>query len=302
MEQKKYDGTVYVGVVGSEMENGECRDSINAILLRNGDSLPFFVRATKGYEARQSHLNKFMENKQFSFLLLLDHDMIFPADTLERLRSHGLPFISGYYLRRRYAPMLPIWFEPGDINDPWKNWWTSVPEPNTLYHLGASGWGCMLIHRDVIEATRPLLKGEPEIIEDDMDVYPYDLEKVMDAVRGIKALAENYPKREVAKPAIQAYAKTLTEEIKPLTGRKNDITGSDVRFPFYARLAGFDLYGDSGVECQHSVIYPLKPSDYRESMTPEQIENFNSELHAQSDVQRVKIREQLDKLNGVEHA
>jgi hypothetical protein len=53
----------------------------------------------------------------------------------------------------------------------------------------------------------------------------------------------------------------LKEEIRPLRAVK-DIVGSDIRFPFYARLAGFDLHGDSAVLCEHMLNYPLNPNDY----------------------------------------
>src|SRR5512146_1582672 len=108
---KEYTGTVYVGVVGSENENGEARDSIMQIKVRPGDTLPVFARGTKGYEQRQKHFNNCIDNG-FDFLLLLDHDQRFPPDCLERLREHKLPYVSGLYMRRQYQPIAPIWFKP----------------------------------------------------------------------------------------------------------------------------------------------------------------------------------------------
>ena len=82
MKQREYTGTVYVGVVGGDTESGECRDSIEKIYLRPGDEGPIFYRATKGYEARQLHLNNWIEKTVHPFMLLLDHDMVFPVDVL----------------------------------------------------------------------------------------------------------------------------------------------------------------------------------------------------------------------------
>jgi hypothetical protein len=111
MAKKKYTGTAYIGVVGGDLEYGICRDSIEKILRQPDDAAPRFVRATKGYEARQMHLNSFIESKH-DFLLMLDHDMVFMRDTLIKLRSHGLPYVTGAYMRRQYEPvMAPVWFD-----------------------------------------------------------------------------------------------------------------------------------------------------------------------------------------------
>ena len=159
-----YKGTCYIGVVGSEDENGECRDTIERIERKTGDTAPVFIRATKGYEARQMHLNNWYENTKHPFMLLLDSDMKFPVHTLKRLRAHGLPFVSGLYMRRRYAPIAPVWFEQGETGVMPMTPFTAVPMENTLYKLGASGWGCILIHRDVVTAfDRGLLNSDPDV-------------------------------------------------------------------------------------------------------------------------------------------
>jgi len=296
-QQKRYEGACYVGVVGAEDENGACRDSIQNINLRPGDSTPTWARGTKGFETRQMHLDKFMESPQFDFLLLLDHDMLFPVHTLERLRSHGLPYVSGLYMRRRFAPMAPIWFEPGPRSQLPLKWWTSVPEPDTLYKIGGSGWGCVLLHRDVVTAVRGQLKGEKEVLEDDMDLFPYDLARVMDAIKNLQSLATEMPARGIMAPALKHYTEVLTEEIRPLRGEKSSIVGSDVRFPFYAKLAGFDLYGDSGVQCGHDLHYPLMPADFAQSPEEarQELRRYTDQTYRQD---RRKVAETLKALRG----
>lgn len=245
---KKYEGSCYIAVVGSETENGKCRDSIEEIKRQKGDTLPLYIRATKGYEARQMHLNNWYENTKHPFILFLDHDMIFPKHTLERLRSHALPYVSGFYMRRSLNPVTPVWFDNGEAGKMPMKPFTFVVENNTLYPIGASGWGCVLIHRDVVKETRKILKGEPDIIEDDMDVAPYDLHKIFTAIESI-----------TSDPA--GSQAILKDELRPLRMVK-DIVGSDIRYPFYAKLAGFQLYGDSGVSCGHMVNYPVTMNDY----------------------------------------
>lgn len=259
MKQKEYIGSCYIGVVGSENEIGECRDSIESITRRKRDTRPQYVRATKGYEARQMHLNNWYDGTKHPFLLLLDHDMKFPAFTLERLRSFRLPYISGFYMRRRYNPMAPVWFEYTPQPQMPMIPYTGVPVANTLYKIGASGWGCILLHRDVVTAMRKILKGEPEIIEDDMDLYPYDLKKTFKAMQVLDRYFNNPATVNLAEA--QKHYRTIRTEIRPLRGLKDSV-GSDIRFPFYARLAGFDMHGDSGVVCEHMLNYPLSAHDY----------------------------------------
>lgn len=259
MSQKKYRGSCYIGVVGGENENGQCRDSIEAIVKRDGDQGPFFVRATKGYEARQMHLNNWYHGTKLAFLLLLDHDMIFQPDTLELLRSHGLPYVSGWY-PRRLLPTLPIWFDNGEPGVMPMRPMVAIPADRALHPIGASGWGCILMHRDVVTETRKLLKGEQDIIEDDMDVYPYDLQAVL---RG-------------------------EEQLRPLRGVK-DIVGSDIRYPFFAKLAGFQLWGDSGVKCQHVMNYPIKFEDYV-LQSGAQIRNISIKIQEDNEREVVRLR------------
>lgn len=253
----KYKGSCYIGVVGSENENGECRDSIESIERHPKDTRPMYIRATKGYEARQMHLNNWYEKTKHPFMLLLDHDMKFPANTLMRLRSYGLPFMSGLYMRRRYNPIAPVWFEYGEAGRMPMTPFTVVPADNTLYRIGASGWGCILIHRDVITAVKKLLKGEPEIIEDDMDLWPYDLAKIFKSMTSLDA----YFNGRLSFMEARKNYEVIKAEIRPLRGLKDSV-GSDIRFPFFARLAGFDLIGDSGVLCEHMLNYPINPNDY----------------------------------------
>ena len=256
--EKQYTGSCYIAVVGSENEYGPCRDSIEAIIKRPKDTGPFFNRGTKGYESRQAHLNKWYEKTKHPFMLLLDHDMLFPPETLERLRKHKRPFVSGFYMRRTVNPVLPVWYErskPGVM--PMKPL-TAALEKDKTYPIGASGWGVILIHRDVVTATRKLLKGEPEIIEDDMDIFPYNLGKLLKARQYVVEAAKGKPMDE---KKVQYVLETFVNEIRPLRGIK-DCVGSDIRFPFFAQMAGFPLLGDTGVMCHHVTNYSVGLDDW----------------------------------------
>ena len=290
---EKYTGTCYIGVVGPESENGVCRDSIHNIGRRNGDEGPYFIRATKGYEARQEHVKQFLSSSH-SFILFLDHDQIFPSDTLERLRSHGLPYVSGYYMRRRFDPIAPVWFKYGP-NGVWPmEPMTEDPPRGKLIKLGASGWGCVLVHRDVITAVRDILKGEQEVLEDDMDIWPYDLGRVLSALKGLQALVQEKPDMRTVWPALEQHTAVLTGEIRPLRGTKDPV-GSDIRFPFFARQAGFTLWGDPDVRCGHMLNYPLSPDDYS-GILPEQRQKLVDSTRRRVRIARREQKKRLEEL------
>jgi hypothetical protein len=244
---------VYIAISGNEIEYTDARDSIQLIQRRDGDSLLNFARATKGYESRQQHIDNFLDT-DFDYILFLDGDQVFPRHTLERLRLHGLPFVSGFYPRRRYDVIAPVWYEPYTGELPLKPW-TAPLEPDRVYQIGASGWGCILVHRDVILGVRRLLKGEWEVLEDDMDVMPYDLAAIMGAIRGLRAAVQGRANE------IESHVATLEREIVPFSYSKQPV-GSDIRFAVFAHLAGYPLYGDTGVDARHVVNYPLGLGDY----------------------------------------
>lgn len=293
MAKTEYTGTVYIGVVGPARDIPECWASIQGIARRPGDAAPLRITSTKGFEARQTHLNNWIRNTNHDFALFLDHDMIYPGDTLERLRSHGLPYVSGLYMRRTFAPMVPIWFKPWSGSFPMIPMGT-IPEKGKLHKLGASGWGCVLLHRVVVEAVRPLLKGEPEIIEDDMDIYPYDLVRLFGAVKGLRELVELNPPVSTLRAALREHVAALAEELRPLQGKKDNV-GSDIRFPFFAREAGFQLWGDPDVTCQHMIDYPLSAFDY-EALSPEQLEVNNRTFNKDAAGERKRIKAALERL------
>lgn len=274
--------SVYIGVVGGETDYGISRDSIERLERATDEDITIYARATKGYEARQRHIDKFIESKH-EWLLLLDHDMTFPRDTLTRLLSHGVKFVSGYYLFRQVTPTLrPIWFQPPRVDKDGNPLWPLPPvlvdpERGRLHELGASGWGCILLHRSVIEDTRRVLRGQPDVLEDAMEFWPYDFNTVMDALnRGDLA--------------------TLRRELRPLRGTFDGggrMVGSDVRYAWFARQAGHILYGDPDVRCGHVTLFPVHPDDYSDAyraFDPPAIASMTDDLETMLDTMHTDYR------------
>lgn len=296
VHKKEYTGSAYIGVVGAEIGPLYCHDSVYAIKLHRQDDGPYFHRATKGYEARQLHLNNWYNNTRHPFMLLLDHDMQYQPDTLERLRSHKLPYVSGFYLRRTVDPVAPVWYRPFTGKWPLEPWIGPV-ERGRLHKIGASGWGVILLHREVVDAVKPMLKGEWEIIEDDMDIYPYDLGVIMGALGGLQEVVDSDPPKRVVMPALREYLGKLQEEIKPLRVDR-EVVGSDLRFPYFAKKAGYQLMGDPDVRPAHDVHMPLSPDQY-ETFPLNALEKAYKEQHKRvlKDRRRLKAQK-AEVLNG----
>lgn len=283
--ESRKEASVYIGVVGSDMEYGSCGDSIRNINIRQGDRRPQYIRATKGFDARQAHIDRFLAS-DYGAILMLDSDMTFAPDTLEKLRSHGMPYVSGYYMRRQYRPIIPVMFEYNEHNEWPYHPMTRDPRPGELHKIGASGWGCVLVHREVFVAVEPLLKGEPFVIEDDMDVWPYDLDVMMRLIR-ILNTTEDMQKIKLA-------AKLLKREFRPLRGMKDNV-GSDLRFPFFAKQAGYDLYLDPSVRPGHKINYDLTADDYT-AATGKQVQVMQ-EVSDDVLFGRTKWRRRMEELN-----
>ena len=146
--------------------------------------------------------------------------------------------------------------------------------------LGASGWGCVLIHRAVVEDTRAkVLKGEWDVIEDEMTFWPYDATVVMAALNS-------------------GDLATLRRELRPLRGQfDRQPIGSDIRYPFYARAAGHSLWGDPDVRPGHVVSYALSGDDY-ESQHPNTQAQLAAKLTEATERGRAAWRQRLEALCG----
>lgn len=279
--------TAYIGIVGPSLDYSAAWQSILKIARAPGDAIPMFVHGTKGYESRQRHIDEFLQSNHDE-LLLLDSDMVFAEDTLARLRAWGEPFVSGFYMRRNYRGIAPVWFEP-EFDFPVMPFMRD-PERGRLHELGASGWGCIYLRREVIEKTMPLLQGEPVVLEDDMDLWPYNLDRLMEARRGaLRLLGEEDGPAHAAE--LERLLRIFVDEIRPLRLLRDSV-GSDIRFPWYARQAGFTLWGDPDVRPGHIVHYPLSADDYA-SVPEAERERRRLQVREQIEGHRQKAREQM---------
>jgi cellulose synthase/poly-beta-1,6-N-acetylglucosamine synthase-like glycosyltransferase len=101
--------------------------------------------------------------READYLFFLDSDTIPPANALTRLLSHNLPIVGGLYFRKTppFDPLLlrhagGIMYEP--IYD--------FPA-NGLVEVDATGLGCMLVKREVLDSLgKPWFKFDGDLSED----------------------------------------------------------------------------------------------------------------------------------------
>lgn len=93
----------------------------------------------------------------FSHLLMLDSDMVFPADTLMRLLAHDKPIVGASYCMRR---------EPRAMTHRNSDFSSTLPsieesEVGGIYPVLSLGMGCILIRSDVFTRLREVYPADP---------------------------------------------------------------------------------------------------------------------------------------------
>ncbi|MBN1941076.1 MAG: hypothetical protein JW772_02740 [Candidatus Diapherotrites archaeon] len=115
----------------------------------------FQVDATIVDVARNVLVENFLKS-DCTHLLFLDSDMVFPPNIVELLLKHDKEVVSGlYFLRKMLLPSFRMLNKEG-------NYQSSYDFPkNELVKVDATGLGCMLIKRKVLEKVDSENKGKP---------------------------------------------------------------------------------------------------------------------------------------------
>lgn len=99
-------------------------------------------------QARNLLVHK-MLNGNWTHLLMLDSDMVFPAGLLGKLLSHNVDIVGGFYLRK-VRGNLPTMMRLDDNGQPMSHW----PEQR-LEQVDGIGTGAILVRRNVFETLDP---------------------------------------------------------------------------------------------------------------------------------------------------
>ena len=121
-------------------------------LLKKVDECVLAMKAGALIYASRDDLAVKAAQMEADYVLWLDSDMVFPADTLIRLfdtlKKNDLDIVSGLYFRR-VPPYTPVLFDQLDMEGE-KCTWTEFKEvPDELFEVGGIGFGCVLMKTDV---------------------------------------------------------------------------------------------------------------------------------------------------------
>ena len=106
--------------------------------------------------ARNTLVQNFLDSDS-DYLLFLDSDIVFPANLLDVLLKHEKDVVSAlYFARKKITPVCRLYKDGNYVSMPIEE----LPK-KTLFKVDASGLGCVLIKRKVIEALDKKKKDKP---------------------------------------------------------------------------------------------------------------------------------------------
>lgn len=144
---------ILVAAVSSSRQYVQSLASFYAMKIQ-GEDLRIIKSGKPGIHSRREVGLLFDSNKEYDALFMADLDMMFPEDTLERLRAHDLDMVTAHYFRRRMDPMLSVCMVD-------RGGWPYVPLRDVptegLHEVATTGLGAVLIKREVFEAVRDAL-------------------------------------------------------------------------------------------------------------------------------------------------
>ena len=144
---------------------------------------PHYTTARERIVESRNLLRKKALEGDYDYLLSLEQDVIPPKDILEQLLSHKKPVITGiYYMHYTVKQqgkiigkkVLPLLYQRKDEEHLIQLQPEEV-EGNHLLEITATGLGCILIHKDILEKT-PFRYEEEKLVFDDI-WFCQDLEK-----------------------------------------------------------------------------------------------------------------------------
>lgn len=119
----------------------------------------FFPTARERIVHSRNLLRKKVLNEGYDYFLSLEQDVIPPKDIIERLLQHKKPVVAGvYYMEYNVKKqeniigkkILPLLYKKHDKEHLVQLTPEEIEQPKLL-QIAASGLGCMLIHRSVLE-------------------------------------------------------------------------------------------------------------------------------------------------------
>jgi hypothetical protein len=184
---------VFIGVASGAQQHVGSLNSCYEMNRQPGDDLSIQYKA-RGDVARETLVDHLLEHPEYDALLLLDGDQRHPADLLDKLRASmeagDLDMVCAHYYKRDTRLIQSLCYAYGDGTYPFLP--LLDPPREGLHRLAWTGFGCVLIHRRVIEAVKatlprganPVATGPlPEVTGGDYDNFGPDARFFIRALR-----------------------------------------------------------------------------------------------------------------------
>lgn len=184
-------------------------------------------------------------------LLMLDCDLIFSWDQIERLISHGKPVIAGFYPKKQEGRLEWV------VNTLPEN---PAPDANGLQRVKYGGTGFLLIAREVFTALAKALPesayredyGAREMSFDYWPMAPYGPESAAGRLQRARELCKSQPNEK--------FSQLLNEILNGSNAEPSRYLSEDWFFCQRWLDMGGEIFADTWVILRHigTVIYPLQ--------------------------------------------
>jgi hypothetical protein len=133
--------------------------ALTRLQLPAGSVIQFNLTGCTLARKRNGLARTMLRERRFQWLLMLDSDMMPPADTIARLLAHGQPIVGALYRQKR--PPYPF-VAARDDKQPLRL--------GTLERVALIGAGCLLVRRAVFESLpEPWFTANGEDVGEDAD-------------------------------------------------------------------------------------------------------------------------------------
>lgn len=133
-------------------------DEVTGRRLRDGGGILGLGSGVNVAAARNAIVEKFLTKSAAEWLWMLDTDMTFTADTLERLLQHAhpekAPIVGGLCFGTDNGRLFPTLYDLTGTEDDIQFVRYDTWKPDAMMQVFATGAACLLIHRTALESIR----------------------------------------------------------------------------------------------------------------------------------------------------
>ncbi len=227
-----YDGTLMP-------ETQKCVDQLVGYNLHNDIPIALYPAYGSMIAKNRNNILTAAIKAKVKYCLMIDTDMVFPVETLDRLKARKKPIISVKYHAKQH-PFSPIMYKRTSN----KSWRSILEWKEDVIQVDAIGGGFLLIDVEAIKDLKPPYFAFPTVLQHLM------WEKLSELFTD--TVAARNPEK-IIKEAQKIYD----------TERYNvDIIGEDCYFSELCRQANIPIFVDTTIKIEHLGTYGFGEQDF----------------------------------------